>query len=80
MHLVMRIQKKLIDLICLIPVSYTHLDVYKRQIKNNVFGTNNVIHSCIEHRVKRFIMISTDKSVNPTNVMGATKRMTEMIL
>lgn len=49
-------------------------------IKNNVFGTNNVIHSCIEHRVKRFIMISTDKAVNPTNVMGATKRMTEMIL
>lgn len=49
-------------------------------IKNNVLGTNNVIHSCIEHRVKRFIMISTDKAVNPTNVMGATKRMTEMIL
>lgn len=49
-------------------------------IKNNVFGTNNVIHSCIEHRAKRFIMISTDKAVNPTNVMGATKRMTEMIL
>lgn len=49
-------------------------------IKNNVFGTNNVIRSCIEHRVKRFIMISTDKAVNPTNVMGATKRMTEMIL
>ena len=49
-------------------------------IKNNVFGTNNVIHSCIEHKVKRFIMISTDKAVNPTNVMGATKRMTEMIL
>lgn len=49
-------------------------------IKNNVFGTNNVIHSCIEHKVKRFIMISTDKAVNPTNVMGATKRMTEMLL
>lgn len=49
-------------------------------IKNNVFGTNNVIHSCIEHKVKRFIMISTDKAVNPTNVMGATKRLTEMLL
>lgn len=49
-------------------------------IKNNVFGTKNVILSCIEHKVKRFIMISTDKAVNPTNVMGATKRMTEMIL
>ncbi len=49
-------------------------------IKNNVFGTYNVIQSCIEHKVKSFIMISTDKAVNPTNVMGATKRMTEMIL
>ena len=49
-------------------------------IKNNVFGTNNVIHACIDHKVKRFIMISTDKAVNPTNVMGATKRMTEMLL
>lgn len=49
-------------------------------IKNNVFGTNNVIQTCIETKVKRFIMISTDKAVNPTNVMGATKRMTEMIL
>lgn len=49
-------------------------------IKNNVFGTYKVIQSCIEHDIKRFIMISTDKAVNPTNVMGATKRMTEMIL
>lgn len=49
-------------------------------IKNNVFGTNNVIKTCIAHKVARFIMISTDKAVNPTNVMGATKRMTEMIL
>lgn len=49
-------------------------------IKNNVFGTKNVIDTCIEFKVSRFIMISTDKAVNPTNVMGATKRMTEMIL
>lgn len=49
-------------------------------IKNNVFGTYNVIKACIKHQVERFIMISTDKAVNPTNVMGATKRMTEMIL
>lgn len=49
-------------------------------IKNNVFGTKNVIECCIDNKVKRFIMISTDKAVNPTNVMGATKRMTEMIL
>ena len=49
-------------------------------IKNNVFGTNNIIQCCIRNKVPRFIMISTDKAVNPTNVMGATKRMTEMIL
>ncbi|MEG0314785.1 MAG: nucleoside-diphosphate sugar epimerase/dehydratase [Erysipelotrichaceae bacterium] len=49
-------------------------------IKNNVFGTQNVIKACIKSKVKRFIMISTDKAVNPTNVMGASKRMTEMIL
>ena len=49
-------------------------------IKNNVFGTNNVIKACIKNNVSRFIMISTDKAVNPTNVMGATKRMTEMIM
>lgn len=49
-------------------------------IKNNVFGTNNVIQACIKNKIPRFIMISTDKAVNPTNVMGATKRMTEMIL
>lgn len=52
----------------------------KEAIKNNVFGTKNVIECCIENEVSRFIMISTDKAVNPTNVMGATKRMTEMIM
>ena len=49
-------------------------------IRNNIFGTKNVIDACIHSEVERFIMISTDKAVNPTNVMGATKRMTELIL
>ncbi len=49
-------------------------------IRNNVFGTKNVIDACIQGGVKRLIMISTDKAVNPTNVMGATKRMTELIM
>ncbi len=49
-------------------------------IRNNVFGTKNVIDACIAYDVKRFIMISTDKAVNPTNVMGATKRMTELVM
>ncbi len=49
-------------------------------ILNNVFGTKNVIDACIHHGVSRFIEISTDKAVNPTNIMGATKRMTEIIM
>lgn len=48
-------------------------------ICNNVFGTQNLIELCEEYRVERFMMVSTDKAVNPTSVMGATKRMCEMI-
>ncbi len=49
-------------------------------IKNNVFGTYNVVNCADEYDVKRFILISTDKAVNPTNIMGATKRLCEMIV
>ncbi|MGN0181476.1 MAG: polysaccharide biosynthesis protein, partial [Candidatus Ornithomonoglobus sp.] len=49
-------------------------------IKNNVFGTLNVVKCSDKYGVKRFVMISTDKAVNPTNVMGATKRICEMIV
>ena len=48
-------------------------------VENNVFGCLNVIQLCEEYRASRFMMVSTDKAVNPTNVMGATKRMCEMI-
>ena len=49
-------------------------------IKNNVFGTLNVAECADKYGVKRFVLISTDKAVNPTNIMGATKRIAEMII
>lgn len=49
-------------------------------IKNNIFGTLNVAMLSSKYNVKRFLLISTDKAVNPTNIMGATKRAAEMII
>ena len=49
-------------------------------IKNNVFGTINILNSSVLNKVSNFVFISTDKAVNPKNIMGATKRLAEMCL
>ena len=49
-------------------------------IYNNIFGTENLVNLCEKYEAERFMMVSTDKAVNPTNVMGATKRFCEMIV
>nr|MBQ4454812.1 polysaccharide biosynthesis protein [Clostridia bacterium] len=49
-------------------------------IKNNTIGTFKVAYAAVKYGVKRFVLISTDKAVNPTNIMGASKRMCEMVI
>jgi FlaA1/EpsC-like NDP-sugar epimerase len=64
--------------------AYKHVPIVQDNvcegILNNVVGTKNCIQSAIEHQVNQFILISTDKAVRPTNVMGASKRVAELIL
>ncbi len=53
---------------------------FREALLNNVIGTRNVVNASISNRVGRFMLISTDKAVNPTNIMGATKRVAELML
>ena len=64
--------------------AYKHVPLVEKNfvdgVKNNIFGTKNVVETAIKFNVGHFVLVSTDKAVRPTNLMGATKRVAEMIL
>ncbi len=64
--------------------AYKHVPLVEHNpvqgVANNVFGTMNVAEQCVRHRIPHFVLVSTDKAVRPTNIMGATKRLAEMVL
>ena len=64
--------------------AYKHVSFVQQNIQesfiNNVFGTSILVDECIKNNINHFVNISTDKAVNPSNFMGATKRLSEMLI
>ena len=64
--------------------AFKHVNILEsasiQAVNTNIFGTHNLINSSIAHNVKKFIFVSTDKAVNPTSIMGITKRFSEIII